>query len=163
MIASVRIGIAIVVSMLLGFVANDSAISALETSLAGAIGAIVGGVIAALAFVFAVITKLVSRTETADSLAMRYRALTKSLRSDVRWLIWCLAGAVIAPFLRKVDVPFIQYPEALSRFFTKAQCVTAVEVFLVMASISVLFEVCECMFQALVADANTGNAKSDQS
>lgn len=142
----------------LGFFCGPKAIQALETAISGAIGAIVGGVLSALAFSFSIMSRLTKDSLTSsasdkDHIGFKYNAVTRSLLSDVRVLIWCLGAAVFLPVYREVDIPKINLPIIISEYISKSQLVTGLEIFLVIVSISVLFEVCNCMFQTFIADS----------
>ena len=150
---------AIIFSLIGGKYAKDLAILSLENSLAGTIGAIIGGVITALAFVFAVISGLMKTNSDNEKLNIRYKTLTNTLNSDVNILIWTLTSAIALPFLRRLDLPFITYPASISAIFTKNQIITSIEIFTLIISISVLFEICECMFQCVNSDATTTRHK----
>lgn len=143
---------AIIFSLICGGNASNSAISSLENSLAGTIGAIIGGVITSLAFVFAVISVLIKTNSNNEGLIKHYKFLTNTLKADANLLIWTLASAIGLPFFRKLDLPFITYPTFASTIFTKNQVITSIEIFIIIISISVLFEICECMFLCINLD-----------
>ena len=151
---------AVSISLLGGGNANELAISSLENSLAGTIGAVIGGVITALAFVFAVIAGLMKANSDNEKLSARYKLLTNTLNSDVTILIWTLASAIALPFLRRLDLPFIEYPATISAIFTKNQLITSIEIFTLVLLISVLFEICHCMFQCINSDTTITRRKS---
>lgn len=153
-----KLVLVIVSALCVGYLCNAKAIQALETAISGAIGAIVGGVLSALAFAFSIMSKLTkeslakSDSDKAD-IGIKYNAVTRSLISDVRILIWCLGAAIFLPLYREIDIPKISLPSLIADYFTKSQLVTSLEILLVIVSISVLFEVCNCMFQTLIADS----------
>ena len=157
---TVRIVLACALALWLGYLCSPKAIQALETSISGAIGAIVGGVISALAFAFSVMSRI-----TKDSLAktdsnkadinLKYNAITLSLISDVKILISCLGAAIFLPVFRELDIPKVSLPSLVLDLISKSQLVTSLEILLVFVSISVLFEVCDCMFMALRADTTS--------
>lgn len=152
-----KLGLAVLASILIGRLTPQQGIQALETSLAGAIGAIVGGVIAALAFAFVVLAQLFKSAHEDDpQLPAKYRSITQSLLSDIQMLIWCLAAAIFLPLIRNIDIPLISLPIQISIHFSKEQIITSLEVFLAITSISVLFEICHCMFQVFIADSFEG-------
>ncbi len=141
-------------SALIGRLTPSHGIQALEASLAGSVGAIVGGVIAALAFSFVVLAQLFkSAANGEESVRLRYRSVTQSLLADAVLLVWCLAGAIFFPVLRHINVPLIVYPADITAYLTRDQLVTSLEVLVVIASISILLEVCHCMFQTFIADS----------
>jgi hypothetical protein len=145
-------------ALAIGFLCDTKAIQTLETAISGTIGAIVGGVLSALAFAFSIMSRLTKESLRGDSLdnpnlGVRYNAVICSLFADVRILIWCLAAAVFFPLYREIDIPIVHFPAALHPYITKSQIITGLEVFLVFVSISILFEVCDCMFQTFIADS----------
>ncbi len=152
---SILISLAVCLSLLCG----PKAIQALETAISGAIGAMVGGVLSALAFAFSIMSRLTKESLAADAtndngIGIKYSAITSSLYSDVHALIWCLAGAIFLPLIREVNFPLISLPVEIAQRITRSELVTSLEILLVVVSISVLFEVCNCMFQTLIADSH---------
>lgn len=152
-----RIILACTLALWLGYLCSPRAIQALEASMSGAIGAIVGGVISALAFAFSIMSRITkesfakSDVNKADVCA-KYDAITLRLISDVKILICCLGAAIFLPVFRELDIPKISLPSLISDLISKSQLVTSLEIFFVFVSVSVLFEVCDCMFMALRAD-----------
>jgi hypothetical protein len=146
---------AICISLLIGISSSEAGFQSLESSLSSLISAIIGGVISSLAFSFVILAQAFKKTnpENTEHL-IRYRAVTQSLLSDVRLLVWCLAGAVFAPLIRHTNMPILSYPERLTPFLSRDQIITSIEIFLVIASISILFEVCHCMFHTFIHDSN---------
>jgi hypothetical protein len=151
-----KIMLCIAIACITGYLADDSAYKALETAIAGAIGAIVGGVLAALAFAFSIIAKLNKQALTSEraksDVMLHYSAVTTSLYGDIKALIWCLLFAILLPFFRGIVVQ-----TNVSKYLVDAsnahRIITSLEVLIVLISISVLFEVCACMFQTLIADS----------
>lgn len=146
-------------SLFAGLTCGPKAIQALEIAISGAIGAIVGGVLSALAFAFVIMSKLTKEALAVDNsnkvqVNSHHNKVTSSLLFDVRTLIWCLAAAIFLPVYREMDIPFVQMPIGIAEYLSKSQLVTGLEIFLVLVSISVLFEVCSCMFQNFIADSS---------
>lgn len=160
-----KFAFAIVIAVYIGYLCNSNAIKALEAAISGAIGAIVGGVLAALAFSFAIMSKLTKdslKNETIESNKIRiaHNNVTQSLISDVKTLIWCLAAGIFLPVYREIDIPFFNVPNLISQYISKSQLITGLEILVVIVSISVLFEVCSCMFQTFMSDVN--NSQKDK-
>lgn len=155
--------LAALAAILIGRWTNQQGIQALETSLAGAIGAIVGGVIAALAFAFVVLAEFMKNTSKDDKeVPFRYQAVTQSLFSDIKLLVWCLAAAIFLPVFRQTDIPWISPPQNLAAYLSKAQLITSLEIFIAIASMSVLFEVCHCMFQVVITNSQPATTQKEK-
>lgn len=143
---------AIVISMSLGLLTSKAGQVSLESSLAGFTGAVVGGVIAALAFIFGLLLELVKKT---DSQSRLFQPLSISLRSDVMILIWSLCLSIFLPIIRNTNFPCVIYPPELAKYLSKDQIITSFEVLVVIIAISVLFEICDSMFRILIAASTT--------
>jgi hypothetical protein len=142
---------AVATSLLIGQFSSSAGIQSLETSLTSLVSAIIGGVISSLAFSFVVLAQIFKRTN--PDVSFRYQSVTNSLFSDVRLLVWCLVGAIFIPVGRHINLPVISYPSEISGFLNREQLFTSIEAFLVIISISILFEICHCMFQTFIFDS----------
>lgn len=159
-----KLACAIAIAIYFGYLSNLNAIKALETAITGAIGAIVGGVLAALAFSFSIMSRLTKdalANESTESSKIKtsHRNVTKSLISDVKTLIWCLAAGIFLPVYREIDIPFLNVPNLISQYISKSQLISGLEILVVFVSISVLFEVCSCMFQTFASDMESSQNK----
>lgn len=152
-----KLAFAIAIAIYFGYLANSNAIKALEAAITGAIGAIVGGVLAALAFSFSIMSKLTkdalaNETIESNKIKIAHGNITQSLISDIKTLIWCLAAGIFLPVYREIDIPFLSVPNVISQYISKSQLISGLEILVVFVSISVLFEVCSCMFQTFTSD-----------
>ncbi|WP_122289214.1 hypothetical protein [Serratia plymuthica] len=111
----------------------------LEQASAGVIGSILGGITAGISVIFgilAVINKGQKRSNFTDYL--------ESLEADLKLLVFCLGATIFLPYLRNYDLPLISYPNH-ELIPSKAKLFTAVELFAVVLSLSLIVEVISCM------------------
>ncbi len=153
-IFSAKIFTAIAASLIVGLYGSAASIQTLEMSLTSLVSALVGGVISSLAFSFVVLAQIFKKNSKQENyLRAKYQIVIQSLLADVRLLIWCLAVGYFLPVIRQTNIPFVSYPIALSPYINREQLLTSLEVFIVIASISILFEVCNCMFETFIHDS----------
>jgi F0F1-type ATP synthase assembly protein I len=152
---------AVTTSLLIGRFSSNAGIQFLESSLTSLVSAIIGGVISSLAFSFVVLAQIFKRANPDESdMSFRYQAVIESVFSDVRLLVWCLAGAIFIPVLRHINLPFISYPSGISGLLNREQFITSIEALLAIISISILFEVCHCMFQTFIFNSQDNDKQS---
>lgn len=115
----------------------------LEQASAGVIGSILGGITAGISVIFgilAVINKGQKRSNFAGYL--------ESLEADLKLLVFCLGATIFLPYLRNYDLPLISYPNH-ELIPSKAKLFTAVELFAVVLSLSLIVEVISCMISVV--------------
>lgn len=137
-----------IVSLSLSSGSNES-YKILENALGGVLGALLGGIISAISIIFGLLT---TRSEKFQELASgndRFLSFIKGLKLDAYILLGCTFFAVFLPYIRNVDVAFLQYPEwgfmpSKDTMFTTAEIMVVILSFVVIAEIiSVLFSVFE--------------------
>ncbi|REG82148.1 hypothetical protein [Marinomonas pollencensis] len=137
-----------IVSLLLSSSANES-YKVLESALSGVLGALLGGIISAISIIFGLLTTRSEKLQTFASSNGRFLSFVKGLKLDAYILLGCTFLAVFLPYLRNIDIVFLQYPTwqlmpSKNMLFTTAEIMVVILSFVVIAEIiSVLFRVFE--------------------
>lgn len=111
----------------------------LEQASAGVIGSILGGITAGISVIFGILAVINKGETTTD-----FTGYLKSLESDLKLLVLCLAGTIFLPYLRNYDIPLINYPQ-YEFIPSKEKLFTALELFAVVLSLNLIAEVISCM------------------
>jgi hypothetical protein len=158
MIKSIICIVAIFVISLLFSSADESAYKLIESSTPGILGAILGGLTAAVSVIFSVLISATTSTGAVDKLDV-FKPFFQSLKHDLITLLVCLVLSLILPYFRVTGIPVMVYPihELLP---SRDVFYTALELTLIVISFAVVVEVVNVMF-SLVSNFSTVMKKEE--
>ena len=134
--------------MLLSSSAGES-YTVLESALGSVLGALLGGIISAISIVFGLLTTRSEKFQAYASSNGKFLSFVKGLKLDAYILLSCTFLAIFLPYLRNIDIIFLQYPTwqfmpSKNMLFTTFEIMVVILSFLVIAEIiAVLFKVFE--------------------
>lgn len=137
-----------IVSFLLS-TSNGDSYKILESALSGVLGALLGGIITAVSIIFGLLTTRSEKFQIFASNNEKFSSFIKGLKQDAYILLGCTFLAIFLPYLRNIDIVFLQYPTwqfmpSKNMLFTTAEIMIVILSFVVIAEIiSVLFKVFE--------------------
>ncbi|MHC3772693.1 hypothetical protein ACYDMD_10625 [Pantoea agglomerans] len=111
----------------------------LEQASAGVIGSILGGITAGISVIFGILAIINKGQKRSD-----FAGYLESLEADLKLLVFCLGATIFLPYFRSYDFPLISYPNH-ELIPCKARLFTAAELFAVVLSLNLIFEVISCM------------------
>lgn len=121
----------------------------LENSLSGVLGSLLGGIVAAISIIFALLTTKNQKFQSIAARSGSFQSFLKGLKTDAYVLLVCTFLATLLPYLRKIDIPLLQYPTyelipSKGAVFTTLEVAIIITAFLVIAEvISILFKIFE--------------------
>ena len=117
----------------------------LEGSLSGVLGALLGGIVAAISIIFGLLTTRNEKFQTYASKNKKFEAFINSLKKDTFILLGCTFFSVFLPYIRNVNISFLKYPDW---FFlpSKNYLFTTFELMLVIISFVVIIEIISVLF-----------------
>jgi len=128
---------------------DKTAFTHIESSTAGIIGTILGGMTAGISIIFGILSTLGDKIPALTNNTLEFRSFLKNLKSDVLILVWCLVFSVLLPYLRVVGIPLISLPShdlipSRDILYTTAELVIiTVAILTIREVISVMFSVFE--------------------
>lgn len=123
---------------------NKTGYELIESATPGILGALLGGLTAAVSVIFSVLITVTSGTGTATKLE-KFFGFLKKLKHDLFAILICLIASLILPYLRVVGIPLLVYPN--HDFLPERDTFyTALELTSIVISVTVIFEVISVMF-----------------
>ncbi len=116
----------------------------IEQATPGIIGSILGGIAAGIAVIFGILATL--RIDPAKTNS--FNKFLVLLEKDLKILVLCLAGSILLPYIRVTGIPLVSYP-AHELIPSRDRLITALELFTVFISLSLIIEVVSIMFTVI--------------
>lgn len=134
---------------------TEEMVKVLETNLPAVVGAILGGIIAAATFLFIILRdftnkKIIESTNDKKSnIANQYKKTAKSVKQDLFILTLCLLFSVGLPIFKLHPTNSYIVKINILPDFTIKTLITSLEVFTLILSIAIIWEIIDTMFLAL--------------
>lgn len=118
----------------------------IEQATPGIIGSILGGITAGIAVIFGMLATLkIEPTKTNG-----FNKFLVLLEKDLKILVLCLAGSILLPYIRVTGIPLVSYP-VHELIPSRDRLITALELFTILISLSLIIEVVSIMFVVIKA------------
>ncbi|EKN3599638.1 TPA: hypothetical protein PXM64_004402 [Yersinia enterocolitica] len=124
--------------------ADRAAFIFIEQATPGIIGSILGGITAGIAVIFGILATLRIDPDKTNS----FNRFLVLLEKDLKVLVLCLAGSILLPYIRVTGIPLVSYP-VHELIPSRDRLITALELFTVFISLSLIIEVVGIMFTVI--------------